>query len=273
MKDNAISNIKVVDIPDWKTFKQILKQLDSEKAKEIYDSITFDTVGIAWSLCEKYICNRENVDDLSEIPWGRGYAMCVKEFEESIRKITLLGYGIVFISHSEEKPVKSGSEETVIRPSIPRRCYEIVNRVVDIIGYINIEYSEDGSSNRTLYTRSTPNIVAGSRFKYMKNKIPFGYSELVNSLVEAIEQEGKSTGRISNEKHTQYIAEVDTSNFDEVMDRARSLWKKVVEKNLAEAAGEIIEKHFGKKMKLSEATEKQKEIVELINSDLEELVK
>lgn len=59
-----------MDIPDWKTFKQVLKQLDSDKAREMYDSITFDTISIAWSLCEKYICNRENVDDLSEIPWG-----------------------------------------------------------------------------------------------------------------------------------------------------------------------------------------------------------
>lgn len=239
----------------------------------MYNSITFDTVGISWGLCEKYICNRESVDDLSEIPWGRGYAMCVKEFEESIRKITLLGYGIIFISHSEEKPIKSGSDETVIRPAIPRRCYEIVNRVVDIIGYINIDYLEDGTSVRTLYTRSTPDIVAGSRFKYMKNKIPFGYNELVNALADAIEQEGKSTGRISNEKHHQYIEENSDILFDEVMNQAKNLWKKVVEKNLADAAGEIIEKHFGKKMKLSEATEKQKEIVELVNSDLEELVK
>lgn len=199
--------------------------------------------------------------------------MCTREFEESIRKITLMGYGIVFISHSEEKPLTQGSDETVIRPAIPKRAYEVVNRVVDIIGYIGVNFDEEGNSTRTFYTRSTPNVVAGSRFKYMRNKIPFGYSELVDALTDAIEQEGKHGSKISNEKHTQYIAEVDTSNFDEVMDRARSLWKKVVEKNLAEAASEIIEKHFGRKMKLSEATEKQKEIVELINSDLEELVK
>ena len=117
---NAISGIKVVDIPDWKTFKQVLKQLESDKAKEIYNSVTFDTIGIAWSLCEKYICNRENVDDLSEIAWGKGFAMCTREFEESIRKITLLGYGIVFISHSEEKPLAQGSDETIIRPAIPK---------------------------------------------------------------------------------------------------------------------------------------------------------
>lgn len=270
---NAISGIKVVDIPDWKTFKQVLKQLESDKAKEIYDSVTFDTIGIAWSLCEKYICNRENVDDLSEIAWGKGFAMCTREFEESIRKITLLGYGIVFISHSEEKPLMQGSDETIIRPAIPKRAYEVVNRVVDIIGYIGVNYSEDGTSTRTLYTRSTPNLVAGSRFKYMKNKVPFGYNELVDALTDAIEEEGKHGGKISNERHVQYIDNTSDTSFEEVMEKAKVLWVKAIEKNVNEKAVEIIEKHFGKKMKLSEATEKQKEIVELVNSDLEELVK
>lgn len=270
---NAISGIKVVDIPDWKTFKQVLKQLESDKAKEIYDSVTFDTIGIAWSLCEKYICNRENVDDLSEIAWGKGFAMCTREFEESIRKITLLGYGIVFISHSEEKPLVQGSDETIIRPAIPKRAYEVVNRVVDIIGYIGVNYSEDGTSTRTLYTRSTPNLVAGSRFKYMKNKVPFGYNELVDALTDAIEEEGKHGGKISNERHVQYIDNTSETPFEEVMIRAKELWKKAIDKNVLDKAVEIIEKHFGKKMKLSEATEKQKEIVELVNSDLEELLK
>jgi len=70
IKDNAIAGIKVVDIPNWKTFKDVLKQLRTPAAKEMYDSITLDTVGIFWSLCEKFVCARESVDDLSEIAWG-----------------------------------------------------------------------------------------------------------------------------------------------------------------------------------------------------------
>lgn len=154
-----------------------------------------------------------------------------------------------------------------------KRAYEVVNRVVDIIGYIGVSYDENGNSTRTFYTRSTPNLVAGSRFKYMKTKIPFGYTELVDALTDAIEQEGIHGGKISNEKHKQYIENVSSTTFEEVMEQARTLWLKAIEKNLNEDAVLIIEKHFGKKMKLSEATEKQKEIVELVNSDLEELTK
>lgn len=271
---NAIAGIRVVDIASWKDFKAVLRQLKSEDAKTMYDSITFDTVGIAWSLCEKYVCSRESVDDLSEIPWGRGYAMCTKEFEESLREITLLGYGLIFISHSEEKPVATGSEETIIRPAIPRRAYEVVNRIVDIIGYIGIDFDEEGNSKRTLYTRSTPGIVAGSRFKYMKNRIPFGYDELVQALTDSIEEEGKHGAKISDEKHVQYIDTASNDRpFEATMEEAKVLWLKAVDKELVEKASQIVEKHFKKKMKLSEATEMQQEIVELVILDLKELVK
>lgn len=273
IKDNAIAGITVVDIPNWKTFKEVLKQLRQPQAKDKYDSITFDTIGIFWSLCEKYICIRENVDDLGDIPYGKGYAMCTREFEESLRELTLLGYGLIFISHSEEKPVKQGSEETVIRPAIPKRSYEVVNRIVDLIGYIGVSYDEEGNSVRTLYTRSTPDVVAGSRFRYMKNRIPFGYSELVEALTDAIEEEGRHGSKLSNDKRTQFInTEVSTLSFDEVMSKAKNLWFKLVDAGLSENAQAIIEKHFNKKIKLSEATEVQQGIVELVVEDWEELL-
>ena len=41
-----------------------------------------------------------------------------------------------------------------------------------------------------------PGIVAGNRFRFMQNKIPFGYNELVQALVDAIEEEGPTWFRI-----------------------------------------------------------------------------
>jgi len=271
---NAIAGIKVVDIPTWRDFKTVLKQLKNEKAREMYNSITFDTIGIAWNLCEKYICAREQVDEIGEIPYGKGYKLCTAEFEETLRDITLLGYGIVFISHSEEKPVSMGSDETIVRPAIPKRAYEIVNRIVDIIGYIGVDFNESGVATRTLYTRSTPGLVAGSRFKYMPERIPFGYDELVQALSNAIEEEGKHGAKLSNERAAQYVVDsLSQTSFTEVMDKAKSLWLALADnEELLNEARNIIENRFGRQIKLSQATEKQKELVELVVSDLEELL-
>jgi len=148
-----------------------------------------------------------------------------------------------------------------------------VNRIVDIIGYIHVYFDEEENSQRILYTRSTPDVVAGSRFKFMKTKIPFGYEELVNALTDAIEEEGRHGAIISNERKAQYIeTSEDSITFSELMKKSKELWGRVVEKNLIEDALEIIEKYFGRKMKLSEAEEQQKDLVELVVSDLEDLV-
>ena len=87
---NALSNVKAQPISKWVDFKKILSQLRQPRAKEIYDTVVIDTVSIAFSLCEKYICQREGVDNISDISWGGGWTMLKNEFQESFREITML---------------------------------------------------------------------------------------------------------------------------------------------------------------------------------------
>lgn len=95
----------------------------------MYDTITIDTVGIAWEMCEQYICQQNGVQKIGDIPWGGGYTACKKEFENSLRKITQLGYGLVIIAHSDKRIEKTAddSEIEILAPAIPKRAYDIVN--------------------------------------------------------------------------------------------------------------------------------------------------
>ena len=96
----------------------------------------------------------------------KGYSLCKREFESCLRKITMLGYGLIIIAHVDKRIEKKDdeSEIEIVSPAIPKRAYEIVNQLVDIIGYIDVVYDDDGSSKRILCTRSTPTVMAGSRF-------------------------------------------------------------------------------------------------------------
>ena len=51
-----------------------------------------------------------------------GYSACKKEFENALRKITMLGYGIVLIAHSATRIEKgaNGSEIEIISPDLPK---------------------------------------------------------------------------------------------------------------------------------------------------------
>ena len=44
--------------------------------------------------------------------------------------------------------IKTDSEVEILGPAIPKRAYEIVNQLVDIIGYIGQEYDAQGQSKR-----------------------------------------------------------------------------------------------------------------------------
>jgi hypothetical protein len=68
---NAIAGAKAVDITKWSDFKMVLRQLEKKEAKEMYDTITIDTVGIAWELAEQYVCAQHGVQKISDVPWGK----------------------------------------------------------------------------------------------------------------------------------------------------------------------------------------------------------
>ena len=195
---NAIDGIKAVDVNKWSEFRQILRQLEKPEAQAMYDTITIDTTTIAYEMCEQFVCSQNGVQSIRDIPWGQGWTLVKKEFESCLRKITMLNYGLVLISHIETRKEKTAddSEIEILAPSMPKRCYEVVNQIVDIIGYIATEWDDDGNSQRWLYTRQTPTVMAGSRFPYLAPKIKLGYDELVAAINEAIDKQRDLDGVI-----------------------------------------------------------------------------
>ena len=272
---NAIGGVKAIDVTKWADFKLILRQLEKPEAKTMYDTITIDTIGIAWDACEQYICAQNGVQKIADIPWGGGYSACKKEFESCLRKITQLGYGLVIIAHVERRIEKRAddSEVEILGPAIPKRAYEIVNHLVDIIGYIDVTWDEEGNSERWLYTRKTPTVMAGSRFKYLAPKIKFGYQELVDAIAEAIEKSEKIDGAKVVDKQENIIEK--TLSFNEVRNEAMELWNKLIE--LDPENSKIILKKvemvFGRVMKLSEITEDQVDLFNLVVLDMRDLLK
>ena len=271
---NAISGAKAVDINKWSDLKTVLRQLEKKEAQEMYDTITIDTVGLMWQLCEDYICVANNVTALGDIAWGKGFSMCKREFENCLRKITKLGYGLIIIAHSEKRIEKVDDDNSIeiYSPNIPKRAADIVNQLVDIIGYIGVEFDEKGESHRYLYTRATPTIMAGSRFPHLPAKIPFGYRELSESLSKAIEESGTEDGATIVDKDIQKVE--DKRTFKEVREEAEKVWTSLVKEDPqnAQKIMSLVEEIFGRQMKLSEINEKQVDLFKLLLDEMKALV-
>lgn len=279
---NAIDNLSVVPILKWTDVKQVLKQLRDPKARELYNTITFDTISIAADLVEKYICSRENVDNIRDIPFGQGFKMVAKELQDVLREITLLGFGLILICHSKETASsyvdEDGNAIPCVQPDLTRNIYAVASGITDLIGYIGVEFDKDGNSHRYLYTRQTPTIFAGSRWKYLNPKIEFGYNELVQAIGEAIEKQKELDGATVVDK-TEMVVE-EQRPFADVMDEAKNIWVSYVggvedeeeKENRLRVINDIIQRVFGKPIKLSQATPSQQDLVELfINTCHDEL--
>ena len=280
---NALAGIRSVPILRWTDFKKVLSQLRKPQAREMYDSIVVDTASIAWQLCEEYIKQRESVDSIRDIPWGQGWNMLKTEFSECWREITLLGFGILFIAHSKEKPTEMRDEEgnaiSAVCPDLPNNAYTIINSIVDIIGYLQVQMNPDGTTERFLYTRSTPTIFAGSRYQYLAPKIKFGYNELVNAIGDAIDKAVELDGAEVTD-HTE-IAQIKSRPFQEVMDDARQVWSGYLDGVTSEEEKDqrlkimkdIIKKVFGSEdFKLSQAVPSQVDLVELFIDEMKDLM-
>lgn len=275
---NAIGEAYPFDINKWSDYKMAIRDLADQRSKDRFKTVIIDTVSICWDMCEKFICQQNGVQKVSDIPWGAGYTACKKEFENSLREITRLGYGVVLIAHSASRVEKTadGSDIEIISPDLPKRANEICNGIVDIIGYIGNEWV-NGERKRWLYTRETPTLFAGSRFKYMPDKIPFGYDELVNAIADAIEMaEQKDGATVVDSIKVEHKAEL---NFNEIRAKAMALWGELVgtgEKADPDMANTILKKvemTMGHRMKLSEFTEDQADLLALVVIDMEDLKK
>lgn len=273
---NALNNVKAQPINKWTDLKAVLKQLRDPRAKDVYETIIIDTVDILWDLCEKYICNREGVDKIGEIPYGAGYSMVEKEFDEVLREIPLLGFGLVMISHSEDKEFtdEAGQKYNKIVPTVPKRPRKIVLRMADIIGYARIVETEDG--NKTyLYMRGTPRFEAGSRWKFTPDYIEFNYNNLVNAIADAIEKQEQEEGFTATDTYESVYVDKAQVDFEQVMQEFNTVSKELMEKdeNNASKIVKTVEKHLGKGKKVKEATEEQADIIALIVDDLKDLLK
>lgn len=198
----------------------------------------------------------------------KGYKLARDEFSDSLRRITLMGYGLVMLAHAEIKNIRVDDETTIekIQPLLDKRPLDIVNQLVDLIGYIDMSFDTEGNSTRNLITRRTANIVAGSRFPHLPARIPFGYDELVTALNYAIDQSAQQDGAVIVDKAEKVVPIIPDRPFEEVQNDARELWTALVEANTenAEYIMDKVEEILGERKKLSEITPKQKDLFELL---------
>lgn len=289
---NALAGVMAQPVNSWSEFRKVLRQLKDENVKAKFSTIVVDTADIAYDYCTKYICDNAKradggfgVDNIADIPFGKGYGMVGKEFDECLRSIVQMDYGLVLISHATDKVFtdENGQEYNKIVPTLDKRATNIVSRMADIIGYSRAVVDEDGNDSVKLFMRGTPRYMAGSRFKHTPDYIDFSYDNLVNAISGAIDEQAKSDGKefFTNERSNLYTDTTKELDFDELMKEFNTIVSGLINDKPEEEFQsywqprivQITDKYLGRGQKVSQISREQTEALSLIVDDLKELTK
>lgn len=289
---NAIPGAMAQPINSWSEFRKVLRQLKDPEVQKKFETIIIDTADIAYDYCEKYICANNNVDAIGDIGYGKGYTLVGKEYDEALRSIVQMNYGLVLISHAQDKTFtdEAGKEYNQIVPTLGTRPRNIVSRMCDIIGYSRAVQDSEGHTSTKLFMRGTPRYVAGSRFKYTPDYIDFSYSELCKAIDEAIDKQAEEDGTeyFTDKKNNLYEDTTKSLDFDELMKEFSTIIANIpgsadVHDDTEEGIkfkdywqpriSQTIEKYLGKGHKIKDATRDQVEAIDLIVAELKDLVK
>lgn len=276
---NALPGVMAKPMATWRDMKTTLKELEDEQVKAVFKNIIIDTADLAYDAAKKYICNQNEVNDISELAYGKGYNLVMKEFDEAIRGILRMGYGCILISHATDKTFKDaqGKEFNQIVPTIDNKGRLVCERTCDIIGYSRTVENSEGQKETRLFLRETPRFVAGSRFKYMPDNIIFSYDNLVNAIHDAIDKEAQEHGNqfVTNDSinlHRDLKEEV--LDFDALQNEFQEIVGELMNQNPTKYQKEItviVEKYLGVGKKVMDCSSKQSDQIALINEELKEL--
>ena len=270
---HALPGVIAQDVTSWGEMKQVFRELKKPEVQNAFKAVIIDTIDIAADKCKKYICQQNDIEDLGDLGYGKGWTKFKDEFNEVFRGLTQLGYAVFFIGHHKEVTItdpNTGAERMVIRPALSNSTREVIAGMADIYGY---SYQKRKDEMSVLALRNTDgSIECGTRFKYMPNEITMNYNNLVKALCDAIDKEAaENNGKYVTEERVS-IPVITEYNYEQLMNRFGELTGILMNKDASAGPRivQIIEKYLGKGKKIAETNPDQAEFIYLIVSEIEE---
>jgi hypothetical protein len=156
-----------------------------------FKTVVVDTVDQAYQRCREHTLSSLNLKHESDGEIGKGWDMVSSEFLRVISKLALLPYGLVLISHAQEKEFKTRTGKQVkIVPTLPARAGRGVMGMVDLLLYADHESLESGrgvvtTERRVVRTKPTSYYDAGDRTGSLPETIPLEYGAFSEAFAKA----------------------------------------------------------------------------------------
>lgn len=275
---SGLNNVPFKSIMSWAEFKKFNKTLTDPKNFEIlhknFQTIILDEMEVLYSYCEKYVANCEGVNKIKEGNGGYGLWGDLKtEWEAEILKIIGSGFCVMFILHTAADD--SGKQFPV---GDMKRMLPILLNHSEIIGYVRgngVDQDTGKSIHSSLMLTATNEYFARTRNEYFDPIIEdFTAENLVRAYYDAIERQEEIEGvKAVTKAERDAMFETKKRDFGELMNEVAEVGQQIVKKyGSKEKLTETVEAVLGKGALVSQCNEKQQEAVEIILSNLKDLL-
>lgn len=164
----------------WDEALSILADLEANPSR--FAPIIIDTVDKLWDFCVTYITQKNKVETISDLAYGKGYSLALNEFSRFIQRLVSLRTGIIFVSHHDYDEITQIDGTTIKKfmPSVPQRIRDVIMPLVDVIAFATVEYQmnpETGARKERRILHTQPGILweAGDRTGRLPAEMPFSY--------------------------------------------------------------------------------------------------
>lgn len=270
---NAIGGLRMLTIEKWSDFIKYNNQLTGkntiEKAREMYDTIVLDSIDAMENLAVDFVCKREGVTSIGEIPHGKGYKLYENVFWNEINRLCLAGYCCVFIGH----PKTDMSGFITIKGDQTRTVEPITSRS-DIVAYLQpMGVDENGKPIHSMaWFTQTDQFFARSRFEQIAPYIEEFTAENFNkAIIDAIETEEALVGSENTATFDEFnkANKITRKTYEELQEEMKTLGNLLAEKGYAEDRDIIISKRCGEGIKASSLKRDQTDIMEALILDFQ----
>lgn len=276
----GISGVPFAPINSWGDFKKINKQLTDpktvDKARELYQTIIFDEVYASARMAQDYICRKYGAEHMGEVaPKTENrpnlYVAYEAEYFREIDKLLKSGYTLMFIGH---ETVDNDTKQII--PKGDKRSMQVIRDNADFCIWLSNNGVDDEGVpvNSSAHFFQTPQFFARSRYTKMVNTIAnYTAENLEAAITKAIEDEEKEKGVQSvsfSEQKEMLIPQ--TQDLTSLVAEVQALGGKLAEAGFLQDVVDLVEKHLGKGIKVTDAKKGQEDIVSVLLDDVKDLV-
>lgn len=276
----GISGVPFAPINSWGDFKKINKQLTDpktvDKARELYQTIIFDEVYASARMCQDYICRRHGAEHMGEVAAKSEnrpnlYVAYEAEYFREIDKLLKSGYTLMFIGHET-----TDNDTKQIIPKGDKRSMQVIRDNADFCIWLsNNGIDEDGVAvNSSAHFFQTPQFFARSRYTKMVSQLESYTAEnLEAAITKAIEDEEKEKGVKSvsfDEQKEMLIPE--TKDLPSLVAEVQAIGGQIANAGHLQEVVDLVDKHLGKGVKVTEAKKGQEDIVSVLLDDMKHLL-